>query len=314
MTKSLHSSISESPPLIKGKKAISLWYSIQILIVITLWAICYPLIDTGLSAFPPFHFATLRSLLGGASLLLAGFMLKKSILPERDTWISLIAISLTFTALGFTGMFLAGSRVTPGLATVIANIQPLLAALLGYFVLTERITWASGLALLVGFIGIVVIAYPGLTEKSLNSTPLGIFLVLVGAVGVAIGNVLLKRVANHVDPLIAMAWILLLGAIPLAVAASVFESEDPMLWSPVSIINLLVLAIFGTALAFFLWLDLLQKIDLNVLNAYTFLTPVIALFIGIVFYSERLLLVEWFGVAIIVLAVFLTSRIKRTQK
>jgi hypothetical protein len=37
--------------------------------------------------------------------------------------------------MGFSGMFLAGGLVSPGLATVLANIQPLIATVLGYFVL-----------------------------------------------------------------------------------------------------------------------------------------------------------------------------------
>ncbi len=311
MTNILKSSLSDQRYSSKGEAVISVRDMLQVLMVIILWAICYPLITTGLTAFSPFHFATLRSLLAGISLLVAGVMLKRSLIPERSTWPSLIIISLAFTSLGFTGMFLAGGRITPGLATVIANIQPMLAALLGYFFLTERLTRASGLALLMGFTGIVVIAYPGLTEFSSNSTTIGIGLVLVGATGVAIGNVMLKFIANRVDPLIAMAWILLLGAIPLAIAALIFEPADVMHWNLNSIVTLLTLSIFGTALAFFWWLDLLRRIDLNVLNAYTFLTPVFALFIGILLYSERLLVIEWFGVAIIMFAVFLASRIRR---
>jgi len=279
-------------------------------VVIVLWAICYPLITTGLETFPPLYFATLRSLMAGACLLVAGVLLKKMIIPERKTWPGLIVISLTFTTLGFTGMFLAGGRVTPGLATVVANIQPLLAAFLGYFILTERLTWKKAITILVGFFGIVVIAQPVLYEYSSNSTSVGMVLVLVGAIGVAIGNVLLKKIANLVDPLVAMAWILLLGAVPLAVAASIFESNVDILWNMVSIINLLVLSVFGTALAFLWWMDLLRRVDLNVLNTYTFLTPVVALFIGILFYNERLLLIEWTGVLFIMLSVFLASSAK----
>ncbi|VAW74227.1 Permease of the drug/metabolite transporter (DMT) superfamily [hydrothermal vent metagenome] len=280
---------------------------IQVLLVIVLWAICYPLITTGLEAFPPFHFAALRSLLAGASLLAAGIVLKRPLLPDRSTWPGLVLASLTFTALGFTGMFLAGGLVTPGLATVIANAQPLLAALIGYFVLTERLTGARGLALLVGFAGIVVIAAPGLFEQSSNSTPVGVGLVLVGATGVAIGNVILKKIASQVDPVMAMAWILLLGAVPLAVAAGIFEQDDVLHWSSASIVNLLILSVFGTALAFLGWLDLLRRTDLNMLNTYTFLTPVIALLIGMLFYNERLLTGEWFGVVVVVFSIFLVS-------
>lgn len=311
MVKLLKSSTSDQSNFGNGGTIICVRDLFQIIVVIILWAICYPLITTGLEVFPPLHFATLRSLLAGASLLVAGLMFKKTIIPERETWPSIVVVALTFTTLGFTGMFFAGGRVTPGLATVIANVQPLLAALLGYFILTERLTWKIGFVLFVGFIGIVVIAYPGLTEQSSNSTPVGIGLVLVGATGVAIGNLMLKYIANRVDPLVAMAWILLLGALPLALAALVFEPEDIIHWNMTSIINLLVLSIFGTALAFLWWLDLLRRTDLNVLNTYTFLTPVFALLIGILFYREKLLLIEWIGVAIVVVTVLLTSRTKK---
>ncbi len=285
---------------------------LQLLTVVLLWAICYPLITSGLAAFSPFQFATLRSLIAGFSLLFVGYMLKRPILPEKSLWPNLAIISLTFTALGFTGMFLAGGRITPGLATVIANVQPLLAALLGLFYLTERLNRRTGLALFVGFAGILVIAHPGLTESSSNSTPSGIALVLIGAIGVAVGNVLLKSIANRVDPLIAMAWVLLLGAIPLAIAAAVYESTNTIKWSLASVSNLLILSIFGTALVFYWWLKLLQKIPLNVLNAFTFLTPVLALFMGIAFYNERLILIEWLGMGIIVFSLYLASH-KKTK-
>ncbi len=308
MTENTNPGISDQTSPGTGRSAISARDMTQILVVIVLWAICYPLITTGLAAFPPFHFAALRSLLAGVCLLAAGIMLKRPLVPARGTWLSLAIVSLTFTTLGFAGMFLAGERVTPGLATVIANAQPLLAALLGYFVLTERFTGVKGLALLVGFVGIVLIAVPGLFEQSANSTPVGIGLVLTGATGVAIGNVLLKRIASQVDPLMAMAWILLLGAIPLLAAAAGYEQSALIDWNISSVFTLVVLSVFGTAFAFVLWLDVLRRAELNLLNTYSFLAPVFALLIGIAFYNERLLEIEWFGVAVVVLAVFLASR------
>ena len=159
-----------------------------------------------------------------------------------------------------------------------------------------------------GFAGIIVIATPGLLDQAANSTPDGIALVLVGASGVAIGNVLLKRLANQIDPLTGMAWILLLGAIPLIAAAAIFEQTALIEWRLSSVLSLVVLSIIGTALAFVMWLDVLRRAELNLLNSYTFLTPVFALVIGILFYNERLSAIEWIGVAIIVFAVLLASR------
>lgn len=159
-----------------------------------------------------------------------------------------------------------------------------------------------------GFAGIIVITIPGLLEPSTNSTPAGIGLVLIGATGVAIGNVLLKRIANRVDPLIGMAWILLLGAIPLIAAATIFEQTILIDWNISSVVSLVVLSVLGTALAFVLWLDLLRRAELNLLNTYTFLAPVFALAIGSSFYDEQLSAIEWVGASLVVLAVLLASR------
>jgi len=224
------------------RMGISIRDMVQVLAVIVLWTICYPLITTGLAAFPPSHFATLRSLLAGACLLAAGIAFNRPLIPGRSTWLSLIIVSFTFTALGFTGMFLAGGRVTPGLATVIANVQPLLAAVLGYFVLREQLTGARGFVLLTGFASIVVITIPGLLGQQANSTSVGVGLVLAGAVGVALGNVLLKRIASQIDPLIGMAWILLLGAIPLVIGISFYnERLSAIEWIGVAIVIVAVL-------------------------------------------------------------------------
>ena len=311
MTEFPRSDISDQAFPGTGRRAISVRDMTQILVIILLWAICYPLITTGLAAFPPLHYAAVRSLLAGVCLLTVAIVFKKSLVPEPDTWLSLAFISVTFTSLGFAGMFLAGGRITPGLATVIANAQPLIAAVLGYFVLAERLNGVRGLALVTGFAGIVVIAIPGLFDQSSNSTPTGIGLVLAGATGVAIGNVLLKRIANRVDPLVAMAWILLLGAIPLVVAAAVIEQTVSISVNLSAVLSLVVLSVFGTALAFVLWLDVLRRAELNLLNTYSFLAPVFALLIGILFYNERLSVFEWLGVAVILFAVFLASRTNR---
>jgi len=50
----------------------------------------------------------------------------------------IVAADLGATMVGFIGMFHAAEFVSPGLATAIANAQPLIAALLGRIVLGER--------------------------------------------------------------------------------------------------------------------------------------------------------------------------------
>lgn len=66
-----------------------------------------------------------------------------------------MAADLGTTMVGFIGMFHAAEFVSPGLATAIANAQPLIAALLGRIVLGERLGLVRKLGIAIGFVGTV---------------------------------------------------------------------------------------------------------------------------------------------------------------
>lgn len=281
---------------------------VRLTIVMFLWALCFPLIATGLAAAPPLSFAALRSFVAGAGLLLPAFVLRRPRPQGWRVWLSLLGVGLSATSLGFAGMFLAGGVVSPGLATVLANAQPLIAAGLAYVVLGERLGLRRRVGLSLGFAGILLIALPGFGGASANSTPIGVGYVLLGAVGVAVGNVLLKRLAGQVDLLMTTGWQFILGGVPLFLAAQVFEAPVQVAWSPAFVVVLLALGLLGTALAFALWFSLLHRSELTRLNTFTFLTPVIALVIGMLFFSESLSLVEMAGIVLIMAGVGWISR------
>jgi len=289
-----------------GRRRLSLGDWGRLILVMVLWALCYPLITTGLTMAPPFIFATLRSFVAGTSLLLLAFVLRRPLPQGWKTWLSLLMVGLSTTSMGFTGMFLAGGLVSPGLATVLANAQPLIAAVLAYFVLGERLRVAHRLCLALGFAGILLIALPHFGRGNAGNTPAGIGYILIGALGVAVGNVVLKRLARsrteggptQIDPLMATGWQFLLGSVPLWLAAQTLETPQPVRWSLSFVAVLLALGLLGTALAFALWFSLLRRGGLTRLNTFTFLTPVIALVIGVLFYAESLRLVELAGIAL----------------
>ena len=252
----------------------------HVTLVMFLWALCFPLISAGLSTAPPLYFAALRSLVAGTGLLVLAFALRRPVPQDSRIWLGLLGVGLGSVTLGFSGMFLAGGIVSPGLATVLANSQPLMAAGLAYFILRERLERHRWIGLLIGFTGIVLIASTGFSSSA-GLSPLGVGYILLGAVGVAGGNVLLKRLAGHVDLWMATGWMFILGGIPLLLAALTLESLAQIEWGLRFVILLLTLSLLGTALVFLLWFSLLHRGELNRLNAFTFLTPIVLTLIGV---------------------------------
>ena len=281
---------------------------IQIIIVMFLWAACFPLIVLGLSEAPHLTFAALRAVLAGVVLLIPALLLRRRMPKGWRIWGSLAAIGFGATTLGFIGMFHAAEFVSPGVATVIANTQPLMAAVLAHFYLDERLGACGKAGLSLGFVGIILIAAPALTSDAASNYQVGIAYIILAAVGITFSNVLIRRMAGTLDPLVAMGWQLVLGSIPLAVIAIATEQVTAINWSGRFVFSLISLSVFGTALVYWMWCMVLRNLELNRANAYSFLIPIFGLTMGVGFYGERL---EWFaiiGVALALLGIILVNR------
>ncbi|NOZ71590.1 MAG: DMT family transporter [Chloroflexi bacterium] len=296
--------------ILSEKKALSAGDVGGLTLVMFLWAICFPLIAIGLPLAPALTFATLRSFVAGTALLLLAWGRRRPWPRGWGVWLTLAGVGISMTSMGFTGMFLAGGLVSPGLATVLANVQPLLAAVLAGLVLGERLGPRRRLGLILGFLGILVVALPGFGNGS-NSSPYGIGFILLGAVGVAAGNVLLKRLTGQVDVLMAIGWQFVLGGIPLLLLAQWFEPSPKIEWGIPFVAILLVLSLLGTSLAFVLWFSLLHRSELTRLNIFAFLTPAFALILGALFFGESLAWVEAGGIVLILGGILQVSRPQR---
>jgi drug/metabolite transporter (DMT)-like permease len=236
-----------------------------------LWALCYPLIILGLDSAPHITFAALRALLAGITLLIIAIILGRAQPRAITIWIMLIWIGIGATTFGFYGMFHASEFVSPGLATVITNIQPMLTAVLAALILNEKITTNIKFGLILGFTGVLFIAstsYFDSSDKSLNTQ--GLFYLLLAVVGIALSNILIKKIVGKVDALIAMGWQLIFGSIFLWIIAISTENVFEVNWNSSFIISLFGLAILGTALAFWLWFLILERVELSVANSYNF--------------------------------------------
>lgn len=281
--------------------------------VALLWALCYPLITTAVRYAPPLQIGALRAVLAGFVLVALGLLLGRPS-PRGRGWLAVIAIGACSTGMGFAGMFLAGGRIGPGIATVIANTQPLLAALIGYFALGERLVGWQAAGMAAAFAGIAIIAVPAVfLEPSAKGTvsAAGVAFVLMAAVGVAAGNVIMKRFAARLDPIVATGWQLLAGGILLLLLVSLWGPSGSISWTVPFLLALTGLAIPGTAIAFALWFALIRRAPLNALNVFSFLTPVFALAIGAALYDERFSGLEIAGGGFVIAGAWMASRRKR---
>jgi drug/metabolite transporter (DMT)-like permease len=239
--------------------------------------------------------------------MLIALLLRRPLPRGAGIWAMLALAGLGSTSLGLFGMFYAAGLVSPGIATVIANVQPLLAAGLAGIFLGERLTGRGKAGLLLGFLGIVAIASPRLFSSGGDSYTMGIGLIVLAAIGVSVGNVVIKRLAGNVDALVAMGLQMLMGSIPLVLLAFAMEAPGEIRWMPEFVAILLALSLFGTALVYWLWFTVLERVKLNQANTFSFLVPVFGLTIGALFFGETLGWPHVSGIVLILIGVRLVT-------
>jgi len=146
-----------------------------------LWGTTYPVIKFGLAELniPPISYLTLRfsaALFALLPLLFIGRVRKEFIwsLPRIP-----ILILGTLNGIAYTLQFSGQMFTSSGVATIMVNTYVLFTLLFGRMVLGKRITIQKKLAVLLGFIGVVVIALGDLIHLEEGSTsPLGVVLTL----------------------------------------------------------------------------------------------------------------------------------------
>jgi len=287
--------------------------NLRLLLVMFLWAVCFPLITMGIKYSPHLTFAALRAMLSGVSLLVFALIMGHSLPRGFKNWLSLLIIGLGATTFAFFGMFHAAEFVSPGLATVIASTQPLMAALLAHWFIGEKLNGKGKIGLLLGFIGIVLITTPQLAVGSRNAFEIGIAYIIVAALGITVSNVLIKRTAVSLEPSMAMGLQMILGSIPLAIIAMSTEQVTSIRWTGEFVLSLISLSLAGTALAYWMWSKILITVELSYANAFTFLVPIFALMMGIGFYGEQLSVVGSAGILLTLSGIYLVAKGKHSS-
>ena len=106
---------------------------------------------------------------------------------------------------------------------------------------------------------------------------------------------------------------MLIGALPLLVIAWAFEQPQEIIWSSRFVFALVSLSLPGTALVYWLWFSILEKVPLNRANAFSFLIPIFGLSMGALFYGETMGWSEAGGIGLTLLGIVLVNRTIRIR-
>jgi drug/metabolite transporter (DMT)-like permease len=178
-------------------------------------------------------------------------------------------------------------------------------AYLAHFLLNEALTQRKFIGLLVGFIGVAIISYKGLTgDLSLY----GVFMGLLSALGWAIGTVFIKR-KNPRSIYWFIALPFLAGGLALCfIGFALGERPSEIVWNTPFIITLLWGSVIGLATSWVIWFNLVKTGDASTLSANTFLVPVVSMIGGALLLGESAPPSLYAGGALVIYSIYLVNR------
>jgi drug/metabolite transporter (DMT)-like permease len=279
------------------------------------WGTTWAAITISLRGIPPFTGVALRFAI--ASVLLIGFARMMGIplaaTSKRDRRLRILHALLSF-CVSYGVVFWAEQWVPSGLASVLFATFPLLVAVMAHFVLPkERLTVSAMIGTGLGFGGIAVIFAEDFELLGGSMVALAAAVMLISPLASAIVSVAVKKWGSgmHPVPFNAVAMVMATGI--MGVVAAVVERHRPLVLDPGPVAALLYMAIAGTAITFPLYFWLLEHMEARQVALIGYGTPVVALFLGAFFMSEPMTVRTWFGSAMVVVGVAVTSQTRRRR-
>lgn len=253
------------------------------------------------SGFPPFTMAASRALLGGAILLLLGWLWRQRLRLARAElgWLVLSAVLLWNGGNGLVTW--AEQRAHSGYAALVVGTTPMFSALIEALFNRRRPSRGLVLALLVGFAGLFL-----LTGPVLHSGQRGDLLATLALLGAplswSLGSTLQQRHPHRLPAMASAGWQQVIGGLGFLVLLHA-TGEPPPHPTPEAWWAWAYLVLFGSVLAFTAYVTALRRLPMPIVMTYAYVNPVIAVLLGWIFLQEEVTLTTLGGMALILAGV-----------
>jgi drug/metabolite transporter (DMT)-like permease len=280
------------------------------LLLAALWGTAFVAIRTGLEHFPPVLFAALRYDVAGVIVLGYAAVAVDEWVPRGRQWL-LVLVGGTLMIAAYHAFLFVGQQTTKSApAAVIVALSPVLTA--GFaraFLPGERLSVAGVAGLLLGLLGVGLLASPD-PGNLLGGGVVGKLLVFLAAAAFALGSVLTRWIDAELPIETMEAWSMLLGALLMHVVSlwPLGESPAAVTWTPEAVGALAFLALGASAVGFLIYFDLLERLGPTEINLVSYVAPVFAAVAGYLWRDEVIGLPTVVGFAIIFAGFVLLKR------
>lgn len=256
------------------------WWAFAFMSIV--WGGSYLLIKIAVDGgLPPADVAWLRVAIAAALL---GAVAWRDLGTLRGRWGWILVYAVAEISIPFPLIAAGEVHVASSLTAIIIAAVPLIVTVLSLrFDPSERPTPVRAAGLLIGFTG--VIALVGIDVAGSSAQLLGALAIFAGAVGYAIGPMVVKLEMEGLDARAMQGASLLIAAVILAPFAAVdTPSRTPTVGAFAAVTGLGLLC---TAVAFVVYTVLIREAGTSRATVITYVNPLVAVVLGVTLLGER---------------------------
>lgn len=269
-----------------------------LILLSVLWGGAYFFAGVAVRELPPLTVVLARVFLAAITLLPVFWYFGYTMPRSFAQWLPFFGMGLLNNVLPFGMIFAGQTHITVGLSAIINAMTPLFTVIVMAGFQQERLTAYRVIGVLLGVIGVAVLR--GIDGPVDASQTLGIALCLGAALSYAFAALWGRQFLAGVPPVKSATCQLLCSTLIMIVVVAVIDKPWTLdLPSQTTLLSIVVLAVFGTALAYIVFFKILVQAGASNVMLVTLLIPITALILGNVFLDEAIQIKEIIGALII---------------
>ena len=239
-----------------------------------LWGSTWIAVRVLVQDVPPFRAAAIRFALAAAILGAACAAMKLRFPRSAREWRNQVILGVTMMSVPYGAVFWAEQHINASLTALLFASFPLVVAIWSPILTGQTVPRRALFSIVVGFGGMAFLFFHGVPYSRVGR--LGAIAVLVGVVSAAWATVFAKREASTTNPLVSTGIQMAVAAVVTTAASFTLERGQESHWTPMSFSMLVLLAVFGSAVAFSLYYWLLRDTTAYQLGTIDLVVPLVA--------------------------------------
>ena len=273
------------------------------------WGVNWPIMKIVLVDVPPLTFRGSCLLAGGIGVLALARLVGQPLRVARAHWSHILLLSAA-NIVGWNVLAIYGVGLLPsGRAALLGYTMPLWSMLLSVWLLHDKLTARSIAGLALGMAGVLVLMSNDLLAMS--AALAGVACMLAAAFAWGLGMVLLKRFALPLPTLALTGWMMVIGGVPITLAAILLEADQLRPIGLLPALGLVYNAVVAFMLCYWAWNRIVLMVPVAVSSLSSLVTPVIGVLSGILILGETLGWQEVIAAALILGSIRLVLRAPR---